>query len=364
MLFILVSGYCLLPQTVMAEKYIHTVKKGDTLWGICEQYYGNPELWPKLWEMNSFITNPHLLNPGDIITLFEDKEEKQPEKVEVASEKEPEPIVKPEPKIMGIGLGDITNPDIIGFYSNEKIAPWGTIFATKNNQIIFGKGDTVYIIFEENKNISAGDIFTIGRSSSPIKHPLKKKETGFLFNPSGKLVIEKPAGTGYTNEKFYKKDNVYQAKVINSYEPIYKNDIVIPYQSVSNCVLPIPNKKDILANIFAARGDQALIHPYTIVYIDRGEKDGIIKGNIFEILKENIVKDPKPGEDAYLLSESKIILPDKTLGKILVIDTKPDSATAIVLSATESVSKGAYIKSISWTETPDFIATRANCPIE
>ena len=54
-----------------AEKLTHVVEKGDTLWDICEKYYGDPDLWPKLWQMNPFVTNPHLLTPGDIITLFD-----------------------------------------------------------------------------------------------------------------------------------------------------------------------------------------------------------------------------------------------------------------------------------------------------
>ena len=54
---------------VGAQPLTHTVEKGDTLWDICEKYYGNEELWPKLWQMNPFITNPHLLKPGDVAVL-------------------------------------------------------------------------------------------------------------------------------------------------------------------------------------------------------------------------------------------------------------------------------------------------------
>ena len=82
MFFILVFGYCLLSQTVTAREYTHTVKKGDTLWDICEEYYGDATLWPKLWEMNPFVTNPHLLKPGDLIMLFE----QEPEKIMVEEE--------------------------------------------------------------------------------------------------------------------------------------------------------------------------------------------------------------------------------------------------------------------------------------
>ncbi len=54
-----------------AQPTYHVVQPGDTLWDICEHYYGDSELWPKLWEMNPFVTNPHLLKPGDKVRLLE-----------------------------------------------------------------------------------------------------------------------------------------------------------------------------------------------------------------------------------------------------------------------------------------------------
>ncbi|MFH1490667.1 MAG: LysM domain-containing protein, partial [Pseudomonadota bacterium] len=56
--------------SIKAQQLTHKVEKGDTLWSICEKYYGDADLWPKLWQMNPFITNPHFLNPGDVITLI------------------------------------------------------------------------------------------------------------------------------------------------------------------------------------------------------------------------------------------------------------------------------------------------------
>lgn len=361
MLFTLVFGYCLLTQTVTAREYTHTVVKGDTLWDICEQYYGDATLWPKLWEMNSFITNPHLLNPGDVITLFEEKaEEPEPEEVEET----PEPVEEPEPKTMGIGLEGRTNLETLGYFSFEEIPAWGTVFASKDKKIIFQKDDTVYVIFEKGRRVSSGDIFAVGKSSPLIENPSNKKERGYIFNASGILMIENATGYTYQDKKLSKKDNVFQAKILNAYKPIDVNDIVTPYQRVSDCILPVSNSKDILANIIAAKEDQVLIHQYSIAYINKGENDGIRIGNVFNVLKENIVKDPIPGEDKLLFYENILVLPDNIIGKILVIDTKPHTATAIVLSSTRPVSKGAYIKNISWTETPDFLTTLADCPIE
>ena len=48
----------------------YIVKKGDTLWDISSVFLNQPWLWPKLWQLNPEINNPHLIYPGDVISLI------------------------------------------------------------------------------------------------------------------------------------------------------------------------------------------------------------------------------------------------------------------------------------------------------
>lgn len=48
----------------------HPVLKGDTLWRITQSAYGDPFLWPSLWEVNkSTVSNPHLIYPGQVLVV-------------------------------------------------------------------------------------------------------------------------------------------------------------------------------------------------------------------------------------------------------------------------------------------------------
>ena len=46
------------------------VEKGNTLWGISKDLFGDPLYWPKIWALNNgTILNPHVIKPGQQVTF-------------------------------------------------------------------------------------------------------------------------------------------------------------------------------------------------------------------------------------------------------------------------------------------------------
>jgi len=49
------------------ETYV--VQKGNTLWDIAAKFLRDPWNWPEIWQINPQVENPHLIFPGDTLTL-------------------------------------------------------------------------------------------------------------------------------------------------------------------------------------------------------------------------------------------------------------------------------------------------------
>lgn len=350
-----------------AEGLTHTVQKGDTLWDICEKYYGDPDLWPKLWEMNPFITNPHFLHVGDVIALLE----KEPL---VATETPPKPAADPPkeapPPFTGIDTAGLTSPDAAGYLSLTEVTPWGRIVSSENGKLILVPGDKVVVAFEEGREVKAGDRFTVYEPSPLLKHPLTGKDFGYSLSFHGTLVIK----------EFLKRSH-YKAEILQVYKGVNLKDHVIPFEPVSPCVKPLPAEKDLIANIVAVKDQAGLIGQNTIVYLNKGFNQGIRRGNMLEVVQAikiadldfrgmdflGVIKEICKSttlEDLYRKMTEGTTLYEVPMGMVLVLESRPNTATAIILSAKTEFYNGSFVKGLSWVETPSSVSRMLRCAIK
>ena len=88
---------------------VYTIKQGDTLWDISSKFLKDPFLWPKLWQRNPYISNPHWIYPGQSIRLSPDGDVKKEEPTKAVAEEKPKEG-KPKEAIIETEVKSVSPP--------------------------------------------------------------------------------------------------------------------------------------------------------------------------------------------------------------------------------------------------------------
>jgi len=245
--FFVLSG---LAQETKEAEGVYTIKKGDTLWDISTQFLKDPFLWPKLWQRNPYITNPHLIYPGNPVRLTdiepvtkeepkqvaEEKPEevpkevvKEPEKEEVkevteVKKEEPSPVkAKPEAVAEMKPIPEEERPlyfpevRFAGYLSDIDYQGIGILLDSREGKNLISEGDIVYLTFKTAESILVGNKYTVFRVSDETRHPVTGKKGWKKYNIMGNVQIIDQHG------------NFYTAKVIESFDALQKGDLIQPY---------------------------------------------------------------------------------------------------------------------------------------
>jgi len=304
--------FCLLLLGVQARAdELYKVKEGDTLWDICEEYYHDPFLWPKLWQINPQLTNPHWIYPGDILLLKE-----TPEELIKAAEKKEATLPKKKGKFITLDKSFI---EAAGYLLPYREKHSGEIIkAVGEERTILGKDDKIFIKFAADIKPQVGSTWTIFRISDLIKHPVTGKPIGYIHEILGVAKIT----------KVYPQ--VAQARIETSYDVIYRGDYLKPYKPTKSIVVykesayTKPRQK---AFIITCRNRISEIGAPEAVYIDIGENQNVKIGQILKVFRQE-------REDLPLLP----------VGEILIIYTTPGTATAMVLKSQYPFHPGDIVK--------------------
>src|SRR5262245_1669520 len=57
------------PESFPPDATLHIIVPGDTLWDLADLVFGNPYLWPQIWNENRYILDSHWIYPGDPLLL-------------------------------------------------------------------------------------------------------------------------------------------------------------------------------------------------------------------------------------------------------------------------------------------------------
>ena len=329
---------------------IYIVTTGDTLWNICAKFFGDPHLWPALWQINPHIKDPHWIYPGEIINLkrfpspaYADisvtpPPPKPPKKEEVI-ERVPEEEVIQEAEVVekvkevpGVKtpVYTLTQDKIDScsyllpqkvFHQREKEEIWGKIIDSKEDKISFSYMDQVYIDLGKNK-VAPGLIMTIFKIDRDLKGQKKLEMPHYLVRILGKIKIVEV------------NDDFSLALITKSYSEISIGDYVKPYEAMPLPVIKPAAVVGMEGEILESENFKTNLAEYDTVFLNIGKWDGLEPGNPLEIYRyEDIKTGPKQTQ--------KVFLP---LGELLVIRGEEWTSTALITKSYRPIFLGDRVR--------------------
>lgn len=313
----------------------HSVKRGDTLWSISGQYYRNPYNWPRLWSHNPQIQNPHWIYPGDRVWLREKDTGSRLSRAGVRG--------VPESTVFLREIGWVDDPED---------DTWGEIVGSPHDHVQLVDANDVYMKIDRDVKINLGDELTIFRPIRSMKTP-EGEGDGQLVNVRGTVRID----------KFNKKTRIARGRIIESIDTIERGASIGPMTRKFTVTPPVVNQRYVEARILTASYPHVLFGQDQVIFLDRGEKDGVKPGNRFLAVRrgdrwvESLdgpsgeyskkIGDPQDDRDAPVVDLKDDgpmdLYPDELYAEIRVITVRKHTCMAIITEAAFELERDAVL---------------------
>lgn len=341
------------------KRDVHVVQEGDTLWDISTHYFGDPWRWPQVWSYNPEVTNPHWIYPLDQIRLTEDTL-----KVDEAVARADTGGLKPGAsegsegsglKVIGDGSDEnassvqiekhMLTPDTVflrdvGYLDDEALPTVGQIIGGFEEQMFLTNSDQLYIKFEEEQDVRAGQQFTIFRSMH--KYERTKKEKGELVRIFGTALIR-----SYDRDK-----RVARAVITEALDPIERGFKVAKLERRFDLVPPRRNEKDLEGKIVATIRPLDLLSHDNVVFLDVGAEQGVQAGNRFFVVRkgDNWLrtlerKNPEQmGNVVHVPAYDEEQFPEEVVAELRVVKVRKKTTVAVIVRSDLDVTVGERVQ--------------------
>jgi hypothetical protein len=316
----------------------YTVVKGDTLWDISAHFLNTPWLWPRLWQANSQVENPHLIYPGDVLNLiWVDGEPRLTRKKLMKLSPTPRIEEKKEavPTIPLLAISAFLSKDHIIESDLVKDSPrlLGDALGTPR----FMEGDVFYGQGQYDKD----KLYGIYRLGNDYIGP----ETGEAL---GKQLIFIAHSEVSTNPNVTATEQVTPHDILKSAREARQGDLILPipeYETLPAYFLPQSVPSDVTGHILGALNNVSAIGKWDVVVIDKGTRENIQIGSMFSILRsgpgvlinKNKVEYQEDSSSWGQIGDPDIIIPAERLGELMVFKVYEKVSIALVVRSTDAL---------------------------
>lgn len=315
----------------------YVVKDSDTLWDIASKFLQDPQRWPEVWQPDPFIDNSELIYPGDTLSMSIANGSSR-----LLLKRGGRDVVNLRPQIREVSLSSaipaIPLEAIENSFTRNRIvdpeiyadAPY--IVANLGDNLTIGTGDEVYVRGTWPAGANSFEIYREGRLfTGESKKEILGLEVEYL---------------GFATVSNQESADVRRMLINNSSREIKVGDrlLIREQSSIGATIFPTEPAENLMGRIISFQGVETMASQLDTVVIDLGLSDNLATGDILSIQHESTTIVDLVEREKMPFSErmknvfgkgSKLTLPGKEIGTLLVYRTFEHLSYAVILSSTE-----------------------------
>lgn len=306
------------------DRYV--VQRGDTLWDISQTFLRDPWFWPEIWQVNPQIDNPHLIYPGDVLSLI---------------------YVDGQPRILlerGAGRNARLSPGarIIPLEEAITTIPYEAISAFLTRAAVLEKEEVdslPYVLKSRGDHLisSAGvDLYARGDIAGVGSRYSLVHIDGPLYDPEDNAIVGYDAlyvGDGTVRRSGDPTTlfvNTSQREILTG-DRLITQDVVIPLN-----FFPKPPDQAVEGQIISVIDGVSRIGQYQVVVVNRGESHGLAPGDVLTVLQQGQEVYDRIGNNGVFGAE-KVKLPDEEAGTLMVFKTYERISYGLIMRAQNEI---------------------------
>ena len=307
------------------ETYV--VQPGDTLWDISAMFLQDPWYWPEIWQVNPQVENPHLIYPGDLLSLA--YLNGQPVIQLTRGDLEGGNTVRLSPRVRSEALNEaistIPYDTVAAFLSKPAVLEASELdqlpyLVAHQEGLMSSTGRDVYV---RGTDAEVGSVFDVVHRGDALIDPDNDEVIGYqgLYVGQGRVRRSGDPAT---------------VMMIESAREASVGDYLIADENVPPITFfPRAPSGDVEGQIISVLDGVSMIGQYQVIVINRGARDGIEPGHVLRVYQTGeVINDPTKDSG---FSAEKIRLPDEMAGTTMVFRTFDRMSYALVMEATREM---------------------------
>jgi hypothetical protein len=207
----------------------YTVQSGDTLWAISSLFLRDPWRWEELWAGNPQIDNPHLIYPGDTLSLVWDSGQPKLVRIEQGDIKL-SPSMRASP--LDLAIPAISRQHIEPFLRQHQVVDAGAldrapyVVSGDAGRLISGVGDTIYGkgLWEEALS------YRLVRRVEKLTDPVSGEGLGIFVSDVGEARLQDDQAGGETVAAMIVAEMREEVRIGDRLLPVTEMDVESFYQ--------------------------------------------------------------------------------------------------------------------------------------